>query len=355
MDISVIIPTANQPALLRRCLDHLSRCRHDGIAWEIVVVDNSEDRFRAENKMAVQSHDPLPIVFLEIEPEGLMQARHRGAAAAGGDVLAFIDDDSFVSETWLGGLQEAFLDPGTMLVTGPVLPEYEIAPPAWVEDLWIRSAAGCTLGYLSLYDYGPDDRALAPVAVYGCNYAIRASLFRELKGSLPDYMPRKWRLLQGPGESGLSAKVAAAGHLAAYRPACGIRHFVGARKLTVEYFEDRAFVFGIEASFNQARADAGLGPGDGVMCHGGVRGALAGWLRRSLFNKGRRWLLRRFGGGSPAGAGAELRDRLARCRARGFEEHQRQLRRSPAFREYVLREHYLGDAGAIPGDLELPC
>ncbi|MEA3019393.1 MAG: glucosyl-dolichyl phosphate glucuronosyltransferase, partial [Actinomycetota bacterium] len=52
---------------------------------------------------------PLPgVVVLDCFPVGLSYARNRGVWAAASDVVAYVDDDEFVDEGWVGAVLETF-------------------------------------------------------------------------------------------------------------------------------------------------------------------------------------------------------------------------------------------------------
>ena len=93
MRISVIVPAFNEEKLLPRCLEHIGRAvagfhRRE---WEVEVVvcdNNSTDRTGA---LALEAG-----ARVVVEPVNqISRARNRGAAAATGDWLLFIDADSF--------------------------------------------------------------------------------------------------------------------------------------------------------------------------------------------------------------------------------------------------------------------
>jgi GT2 family glycosyltransferase len=84
--ISVIVPYFEQPAELARTLHALGRQTHPHDRLEIIVVDDGS---------AVAPEVPDGVVLLRQDDEGfrLAAARNRGAAAARGDVLCFLDAD----------------------------------------------------------------------------------------------------------------------------------------------------------------------------------------------------------------------------------------------------------------------
>jgi glycosyltransferase involved in cell wall biosynthesis len=89
--VSVIVPTADRPAQLRRCLAALDALDYPRERLEVIVVDDSE-RHR-----------------------GPGAARNAGAAMARGEVLAFTDDDCRPDRGWLQAITRALGEggPGT--------------------------------------------------------------------------------------------------------------------------------------------------------------------------------------------------------------------------------------------------
>jgi GT2 family glycosyltransferase len=99
---SVVIPTRGRPGPLRRCLESLGRLDFPGDRFEVIVVDDGggvDDRL-------VESAGPRVTVIRQ-EHAGPAAARNRGAAAAAGAYLAFLDDDCVVTPGWLAGLARA--------------------------------------------------------------------------------------------------------------------------------------------------------------------------------------------------------------------------------------------------------
>jgi GT2 family glycosyltransferase len=89
--VSVIVPTADRPAQLRRCLAALDALDYPRERLEVIVVDDSE-RHR-----------------------GPGAARNAGAAMARGEILAFTDDDCRPDRGWLRAITHALGEggPGT--------------------------------------------------------------------------------------------------------------------------------------------------------------------------------------------------------------------------------------------------
>ncbi|MBN1868501.1 glycosyltransferase [Candidatus Sumerlaeota bacterium] len=105
MFLSVVIPAFNEEKLLGACLDSVREAcgaleRGGDFEWEIVVCDNNSTDATAP----IARERGARVVF---EPHNqIARARNRGAEAARGDWLFFIDADSVLSENLLRDIVE---------------------------------------------------------------------------------------------------------------------------------------------------------------------------------------------------------------------------------------------------------
>lgn len=102
MKISVIIPTYKPQAYLWECLDSLNAQTLSPIDFEILLILNGccepyksqIDEFLKERKM-------YNVCLIQIDQPGVSNARNIGLDYAKGDYVAFIDDDDYVSSSYL--------------------------------------------------------------------------------------------------------------------------------------------------------------------------------------------------------------------------------------------------------------
>jgi glycosyltransferase involved in cell wall biosynthesis len=110
--MSVIIPTHNRLAMLRRTLDCLANQTYPADRYEVIVVDNgSEDG--TEGYLARLS-DQGKLRHIRQRPLGPAVAGNVGARAARGEVVAFISDDCLPEPGWLAGLAEIYASHGPL-------------------------------------------------------------------------------------------------------------------------------------------------------------------------------------------------------------------------------------------------
>jgi peptidoglycan/xylan/chitin deacetylase (PgdA/CDA1 family)/glycosyltransferase involved in cell wall biosynthesis len=95
---SVIIPTRQRPGLLRETLDSLSQQTEQ--EFEVVVVVDGEDSETRSLADSYKAAFPLRWIFAP-EHKGQASARNAGAAAAGSEILIFLDDDTRPVPDWV--------------------------------------------------------------------------------------------------------------------------------------------------------------------------------------------------------------------------------------------------------------
>ena len=122
--VSVVVPTLNRPAALKRALlSLLNQQLPAGVNLEVWVVDNSPDGTARPvvDQLAVQSTGPLN--YINEPMPGVSSARNTGVRAAQGRWIAFLDDDEEACDTWIASLVAIILGSNADAVFGPVAAE----------------------------------------------------------------------------------------------------------------------------------------------------------------------------------------------------------------------------------------
>lgn len=91
MKLSVIVPTHNRVAVLRRTLDRLAAQTLPRDEFEVLVIDDGSDE--EQRRTLRQYRAPFAQRLLEKTQGGLASARNLGADHATGEYLHFLDDD----------------------------------------------------------------------------------------------------------------------------------------------------------------------------------------------------------------------------------------------------------------------
>jgi len=166
--ISVIVASRGRPRELRRCLDALEQA-----VWplvEVIVVADSAGRAAAGDRTGAQ--------VVAFDEPNLAAARNAGLRAAGGDIVAFIDDDSVPEPMWLAALAGAFTDGAVGAATGPVLGRNGISLQSGAETILSDATTVPATGVTAFRRARPGS---APKTV-GTNMAFRADLIRAAGG-----------------------------------------------------------------------------------------------------------------------------------------------------------------------------
>jgi O-antigen biosynthesis protein len=118
--ISVVLCTRDRPDQLETCLRSLARQEYP--RFEVVVVDNAPTN-GGVRALADGVSDRAAFRCIPEPRPGLSWARNAGAAAASGEIVAYVDDDEEPDEHWLAGLACGFArDDDIGCVSGIVLP-----------------------------------------------------------------------------------------------------------------------------------------------------------------------------------------------------------------------------------------
>ena len=131
--ISVCICAYKRPVLLKRLLGELGKQDTGGLfTFSIVVVDNDH----AESAKLVVTEflatSPILTTYCTEPRQNIALARNKAIEKAGGDFIAFIDDDEFPTDRWLLTLFKACEEYSVDGVLGPVKPHFDQVPPRWV-------------------------------------------------------------------------------------------------------------------------------------------------------------------------------------------------------------------------------
>src|SRR5689334_7677734 len=101
MRVSSLIPDKTDPARLQRCLPSSARAAAPAIRTEMVVADNGSTD--ASTSVAASAGARV----LNLPGLRVSELRNRGAAAATGEILAFVDADHEIGASWLTAAVDA--------------------------------------------------------------------------------------------------------------------------------------------------------------------------------------------------------------------------------------------------------
>jgi GT2 family glycosyltransferase len=169
---------------------------------------------------------------------GLSHARNRALAESDADWVAYLDDDAFVRDGWLGALRAAAGREGVALVGGPIEPRFERPPPRWFD----RAQARRTFG-----PEGPLTGADVRLGFSGGNLAVRRDAL-DAVGGFDTGLGMVGAALGLGEETEMAARLADRfGNATYHAPGMAVDHLEPAPKQTPRYVARRAFVNGRQA------------------------------------------------------------------------------------------------------------
>jgi GT2 family glycosyltransferase len=165
--ISVVVCTYNGARTIRDTCEGLARLEYPD--YEVIVVDDGSTDATA---MIARQYD---VRLIRTKNRGLANARNTGLAAAGGEIVAYIDDDAYPDPHWLTYLAATFLSTSHAGVGGP-----NIAPPGdgAVAECVARAPGGPVHVLVS-------DREAEHIP--GCNMAFRRARLEAIGGFDPQF------------------------------------------------------------------------------------------------------------------------------------------------------------------------
>ena len=172
MKISIIIPYKSVSENLIESVEHCKKINYPD--FEIILLPDN--------------HEPHPFSEVIVIPTGPLPPSHKrdiGAQKAGGDLLAFIDDDAYPTKEWLTNANKNFISSDIAAVGGPgVTPDNEP---------FMHKVSG--LIFSSFLASGPFSSRYSPKKKTtvdehpSCNFIIRKSVFNEIGGFSTNLWP----------------------------------------------------------------------------------------------------------------------------------------------------------------------
>lgn len=241
--LDVIVPTFNRPDLLARTLKSLERAtRPDGVDIGIIVVDNnSSPPQAARNAELVAGTTSMRCELVNEPQQGSSYARNAGIAASNAEWIGFIDDDEQIDASWFVVVSRELTQPHVGFISGPCLPDWESAPPAWLPAGIGRYIA--VIGWVELTDRIKEFNREIDAMAMGGNMAVKHN-WLEAVGPYNTGLGRIRGRLLSAEDHDMHERLIAAGARGFYVPDLIIHHFVPTSRMTKRYHRRWAFWHG---------------------------------------------------------------------------------------------------------------
>jgi GT2 family glycosyltransferase len=210
LTVSVVIPTFRRPDHVRSCLEHLAQL--DTTPVEILVVDASPDD---ATRAVVAQFPAARYLRNDLGAGRTPESRAIGVDESTGDVVAFVDDDGYVSPRWLDELLAGYDEPDVAGVGGRIINGTPGEDRRGLDQIGRLLPDGRLLGNFTA-DPG---RVIAVDHFIGANMSFRRQAVLDVGGVYGGY--------PAPcicEESDIALRQRALGRRLLYNPAAVVRH-----------------------------------------------------------------------------------------------------------------------------------
>lgn len=227
---SIIVCTYNRDKYLYGALQCIAENGYPTDAYEIVLVNNmSTDNTEGECQRFQNDYPTVNFRYFVETQQGLSFARNRGIKESRGEILLFLDDDSYTQPNYLINLQhqlEAF--PNADAFGGKIDPVFESGePPKWLSK-WNYS-------WVSAIDMGdkvcPFEGKAFPI---GANMGISKAMLSKI-GVFNTELGRSKKNLMGGEEKDLFERIRQQGGSIYYFPDVVVQHVIPPSRTTKDY------------------------------------------------------------------------------------------------------------------------
>lgn len=219
----------------------------DGLDWEVILVDNANNKETA--RIATTFATSLPLKFLVEKTPGKNSALNTALEQASGELFIFTDDDVIPEASWAKSLIEAaerWQD--TDLFGGRILPKY----PAGLTVPPINDVDFLAVAYV-IADWDlPEGKHFPVTQTWGPNMMVRRRVFDQGMRYNPARGPNGSNYVMG-SETEFLKRARKAGYTEVYVPSALVYHQIRPEQLSHSWLFGRAFRIGRTIPYNSVK------------------------------------------------------------------------------------------------------
>jgi glycosyltransferase involved in cell wall biosynthesis len=231
--VSVIICCYNSAQRLGETIKHLARQETNGVAWEIVLVDNASTDNTKDVALALWTEfgrTNVPLKIVDQPVPGLSFARSKGIEASNYDVFLFCDDDNWLDENYVHTAYTLMKgQPGIGALGGNGIAVTDGLLPAWFDQY--KYCYAC-------YRQGDIDGELKgrSSSLYGAGLVIKREVIESLAAEYrPILTDRIGSQLSSGGDTELSFAIRLKGYKLWFSEELVFKHYMPQQRLTMTY------------------------------------------------------------------------------------------------------------------------
>ncbi len=238
VDISVVVPTQNRPALLGHCLASLCEQTLDPARFEVCVVNNGSIEMTEKVLSLINTHYPKHRVFMIDEPRrGVAHARNAGVRNTKASLIAQGDDDATMPPDWLERFLNTFSAQEAKVgkIGGDIIPVWSAPRPNWLTDSMLPMLSASS-------GFGDQPRYMNEGLLEGNSCYRREAL--EAAGNFPASLGHQGNTLLSASHA-VDLVMDIMGWKLYYDPSIVINHIIHADRLTPAWFRRLYFWKGV--------------------------------------------------------------------------------------------------------------
>ncbi|MDR1683366.1 MAG: glycosyltransferase family 2 protein [Candidatus Symbiothrix sp.] len=236
---SIIVCTYNRAEYLKRTLQCIVEQTYSPEYFELLIVDNNcSDGTADVCQSFIAQHPTLKIRYLKEKQQGISYARNLGVNEAQGVWIVFLDDDETVKPDFLQQLDdfsEEYLQ--AELISEPVQPVYETAPPDWMSPYMLRLLTGA-------YNKGRSVKIVGRKDYPGTGHAVFKRYLFLRYGAFNTDLGRKGNSLMGAEDKDFFLRLIQNNVRCYYVPKAVVFHHIPTSKLSENFFRRIALAVG---------------------------------------------------------------------------------------------------------------
>ena len=190
--LSIVIPTRNRPNILARSLICLENQENVPVDFEVIIIDDhSLPVLVNEYKKILLGCSKFAVSYIPLpdNQRGTVYARNHGLKNASGEIIGFLDDDSFPSKEWVTTIFTHFtISPEIDAITGRI-EAYELDHPLSAFRQYFYNARYRTIttsesvtSICKRFNIMPHEKYFLADNLSGGNSAVRISALKEVGG-----------------------------------------------------------------------------------------------------------------------------------------------------------------------------
>ena len=213
MKTSCVICTHNRETVYQT-VESIKKQTH---SVELIVIDDNSDKL-------VNIQDKSVVVIRNEITKGLSVCRNMGYKHSKGKIVAFIDDDAFADPNWIKEIKKCFKK-GADIAGGLIKPVWKAKRPWWLKE-WMYHLLGVNT---------PSHM------IFGCNFAIRKNLLKEMNYWFEEKLGRKEGNMIAGDETTLFLKARKQNYKILFNEKAIVYHVISKERLSLKYFIPRFF------------------------------------------------------------------------------------------------------------------